>query len=100
MTTNPIPEEIDRISDRAKNVADNVKAKANRQLDACEKKIRQDPAKAVLIAVGAGYCLSRLPLAALIAVPLRLTALLIKPALLVLGAAKLCDIAEKQSRKR
>lgn len=85
--------------EEVKSVANNVKAKAQNRLENCERKVRQSPSKAVLIALGTGYCLNKLPVASLLAVPLRLTAVLAKPALLILGAAKLYDIVEKQSRK-
>jgi|AntRauTorckE6833_2_1112554.scaffolds.fasta_scaffold05105_6 hypothetical protein len=77
----------------------NVKSKANENLETCQQHVRESPRKAILIALGAGYCLHRLPVCTLIAAPLRLTALLAKPALLVLGAAKLYDMVEEQSRK-
>ena len=100
MTTDPTTTEPNpHFADRAKTVADNMKAKTNLRLEVYEDKIRQAPAKAFLVALGSGYLISRLPLTALVAVPLRLTAVLAKPTLLVLGAAKLCDIIEKQSRK-
>ena len=83
----------------AKELVDNLKSKANSKLGDCEKKVRQSPGKAVLIAMGTGYCLNRLPVASLLAVPLRLTAIFAKPALLLLGVAKLYDLAEKQSKK-
>jgi hypothetical protein len=82
-----------------KSVVENVKSKASENFEHCERKVRESPGKAVLIALGAGYCLNRLPVASLLAVPLRLTAVLAKPALLLLGAAKLYEIVEKQSRK-
>lgn len=94
----PIEQDI-QLSERAQILVDNVKSKANSRLAGYEQKIKHSPAKAVLIALGAGYCLNRLPVASLIAVPLRLTAVLAKPALLVLGAAKLYDLVEKQSRR-
>ncbi|WP_411826124.1 hypothetical protein [Luteolibacter sp. AS25] len=100
MNTDIIETEQDpKIVQGAKTLADNVKSKACNRLEDCEEKIRQSPGKAVLIALGAGYCLNRLPVAALLAAPIRLTAIFAKPALLVLGAAKLYDIVEQQSRK-
>ena len=100
MNSEIIPIEQDsNFGEGAKDIVDNLKSKANGRLEVCEKKIRQSPAKAVLIALGTGYCLNRLPVASLLAIPLRLTAVLAKPALLLLGAAKLYDIVEKESRK-
>ncbi len=100
MTTDIITtERADLLSDKAKAVADRLRNKANQKLETYEDKVRESPAKAVLMAMGAGYCLSRVPIGTLIAVPLRLTAILAKPALLMLGAIKLCDFVERQSRK-
>ncbi len=100
MNTEIIPtEQESNFADGVKTVADNVKAKAHDRLETCEQKVRQAPTKAILIALGTGYCLNKLPVAGLLAIPLRLTAVLAKPALLVLGGAKLYDIVEKQSRK-
>ena len=99
MNTEIIPtEQKSNFGDGAKNVVENVKFKAHENLEACEQKVRQSPTKAVLIAVGVGYCLNRLPVVGLLAIPLRLTAILAKPALLVLGAAKLYEIVDKKSR--
>ena len=91
-----------KTSDFSKGITttvDNLKSKANDNLKTCEKRIKQSPRNSVLIALGAGYCLSRLPVGTLITIPLRLTALLAKPALLTLGAVKVYDLIEKQSRK-
>ncbi len=90
---NPNPEEGIR------SVADNVKMKASHKLETCEAKVRESPTKAVLLAAGTGYCLNRLPVLAIFAIPLRLTALLAKPALLVLGGVKLYEVVEKQSKR-
>lgn len=87
------------IAQGARKVVENVKAKANENYEAAEERVRQSPGKAVAIALGSGYILNKLPIAALFAVPIRLTAILAKPTLLILGAAKLYDIVEKQSRK-
>jgi len=85
--------------DGAKSVAQNVRIKAHENYESCEQKVRQSPGKAVLIAIGAGFCLNRLPVASLLALPVRLTCVLAKPALLILGATKLYEIVGKPSRK-
>lgn len=85
--------------DELKTVASNVKSKANDKLGTVEEKVKESPTKAILVAFGAGYCLNRLPVTGLLAFPLRLTAILAKPTLLALGAAKAYEIVEKQSRK-
>lgn len=76
-----------------------VRAKASGKLETYESKIRQSPDKAMLIALAAGYCLHVLPVGRLISLPLRLTTLLVKPALLALGAVKLCEVVQEQARK-
>ncbi len=62
--------------------------------------MRKSPGKAVLIAVGTGYVLSQLPLRAIIASQIRLAAALAPPALLALGAVKLCEFLKFSSRPR
>ncbi len=76
-----------------------MKAKASGTLETYEAKIRQSPDKAILIALAAGYALHILPKRSLITLPIRLTAFLAKPALLALGAMKVCELMEKQARK-
>lgn len=71
-----------------KNLTDHIKYKIN-----------ESPGKAALIALGTGFCLNRLPIGTLISAPIKLTVLLAKPTLLALGAAKVYDIAQKQTRK-
>lgn len=100
MNTDIIPtEQKPAVGDGMKALVDNVKVKATDNLGTCEQKVRESPTKAMLIALGTGYCLNRLPVAGLLAIPLKLTAVLAKPALLVLGATKLYEIVEVQSRK-
>lgn len=99
---NDIPPNTERESDfdhGALSIAENVRSKARENYEACEKKVRQSPGKAVLIALVAGYCLNRLPVASLLALPVRLTCVLAKPALLLLGTTKLYEIFGKPSRK-
>lgn len=100
MNTEIIPtEQKPSVGDGVKNVVENVRAKATGNYESCEQKVREAPTKAMLIALGTGYCLNRLPVVGLLAIPLKLTAFLAKPALLGLGAAKLYEIVEAQSRK-
>ena len=54
----------------------------------------------MLIAVGTGYVLSRMPLRAIIVSQIRLAATLAPPALLALGAVKLCEFLQSSSRPR
>ena len=87
------------LSDEIKSTVANVKTKAHSSFETYEEKVRQSPKKAMLIALGAGYCLNVLPVGTLISVPLRLTAFLAKPTLLALGALKLYELAEEKARK-
>ncbi len=76
-----------------------VKTKAISTFDTYEQKVRQSPEKAILIAVAAGYCLQVLPIRVLIGAPVRMALFLAKPAILALGAAKLCEIVQSQKRQ-
>lgn len=86
------------IEDGMKSMIHDVKEKASGAVDTYERKVRASPEKALLIAAAAGYCLHVLPTRSLLAVPLKLTLFLAKPALLALGATKLCEIVQ-QARK-
>ncbi len=61
-----------------------------------EAKIREEPLKAVLIGTGAGLVISRLPLFGILVLVIRLALWAIKPALLIVGIAKVVDYAKKQ----
>lgn len=54
----------------------------------------------MLVAVGTGYVLSQLPLRAIFVSQIRLAAALAPPALLALGAVKLCEFLKSTSRPR
>jgi len=95
-TTHPQPQSIGQ---EAKSIVHDFKAKASGTLATYEEKIRQSPDKAILIALAAGYCLHVFPIRSLIALPIRLTAFLAKPALLAFGAAKVCELVQQQARK-
>lgn len=62
----------------------------------CEQRVRESPTKAVLAAMAAGYCLHRLPLRTLLVAQARLAVGLAPPALLLLGAAKACDLLQRR----
>lgn len=59
----------------------------------CEDKIKASPLAAVGLAFGAGIVLTRLPVLSIGGLVLRVALSLVKPALLVLGAMKACDLA-------
>ncbi len=54
----------------------------------------------MLAAVAAGYCLHRLPVRSLLVSQVRLLAALTPPALLAIGAAKLCEYLQSQVREK
>jgi uncharacterized protein YacL len=56
-----------------------------------EEQIRREPMKAVLLALAAGFFLCLLPIARLTGVLVKVTLLLLKPALLILGTIKLLE---------
>lgn len=76
-----------------------VKAKACSSYQACEDRVKQSPAKAVLIALAAGYCLHRLPVRSLLVSQARLLAALAPPTIFAFGTARLCEFLQKQSRR-
>lgn len=81
------------------SLMDDVKTKAASTYEACEKRVRQSPGKAVLIAVASGYFLHRLPVRSLLVSQVRLLAALAPPALFAFGAAKLAEYLQKQARR-
>lgn len=66
----------------------------------CENRVRKSPTKAVLGAVVAGYFLHRMPVRAILVTQVRVLAALTPPALLVFGAAKLCEFLQKQDLRK
>jgi hypothetical protein len=58
-----------------------------------EDQVREDPVKAVLVAFASGFFLCLLPLGKLLGVAVRLTFLLVKPALFVFGIIKILEYA-------
>ena len=59
--------------------------------------VRQEPAQAIGVAFLAGLVLTVLPVGRLVAVLIRLVFALLRPALLILGAVKLCEEFEKRN---
>lgn len=64
----------------------------------CEEEVRRAPGPAVLLAFGAGYVASQLPLGALLAAPIRLATKLAPAALLALGVAKAAEWLAQSGR--
>jgi len=55
------------------------------------ERLRREPVKHLTIALAAGFVLSLLPIRRILVLTVRTAFLLIKPALMVLGAIKLCE---------
>ncbi len=62
-----------------------------------EANVHKDPLRAALFAAGGGFILSRLPLLAIFAGLVRLAFWLIRPALLVLGIAKIVELSRAKN---
>ncbi len=56
-----------------------------------EAYVRSNPAKAALVAMGAGFLLAQLPLRWMIVAIIKLTLLLVKPATFIYAISKLVD---------
>ncbi len=81
------------------SLLDEAKGKVCRRYEDCEQYVRRSPGKAMLIALGAGYLAHRLPLRSLVVTQARILAALAPPALVAFGAAKLCELLQRQARK-
>lgn len=76
-----------------------AKRKACEGYENCEHRIRESPAKAVLVAVAAGYLLHRLPVRSILVSQVRVMAALAPPVLVAFGAAKLCEFLQAKARR-
>jgi len=63
----------------------------------CQNRIRKSPTTAVLGAVAAGYLLHRLPVRAILVTQVRVLSALAPLALILFGAAKLCECLQGQT---
>lgn len=88
------------IEDGVNALLHDAKQKACDSMRNCEDRVRESPAKAILVAVGAGYLLHRLPVRSLLVSQVRLAAALAPPVLFAFGAAKLCEFLQVQARER
>lgn len=61
----------------------------------CENQIRKSPTTAVLGAVAVGYLLHRMPVRAILVTQVRVLLALTPPALILFGAAKLCEFLQR-----
>jgi len=78
---------------------DDGKTFIRRQYEACEEQVVKHPAKAVLVAVAAGYLIDRLPLRAILVAKMRVLAALTPPVLFAFGAAKICEYLQTKARQ-
>jgi hypothetical protein len=74
----------------------NVRHGIRNRYQMCQNRIRQSPTTAVLGAVTAGYFLHRMPVRAILVTQIRVLAALTPPALLLFGAAKVCEFLQRQ----
>lgn len=65
-----------------------------------ENRIRKSPTAAVLGAVAVGYLLHRMPVRAILVTQVRVLSALTPPALFLFGAAKLCEVLQRQGWAR
>lgn len=66
---------------------------------ATKERIVAEPLRSAGLALASGFILSRIPIFSIILVVIRIMLALVRPALLVLGAAKAWDLSQKtQSR--
>jgi hypothetical protein len=100
MNSNPQhPQSPPTIEEGLNSLLHEAKARAGRCYGECETYVRQSPGKAMLIAFGAGYLAHRLPLRSLLITQTRMVAALTPPALVAFGAAKLCELLQREARK-
>jgi len=66
------------------------------QLDACKEAIVNNPTQSVLIATGAGFLLSKLPIFRLFALVVRLVFMALPPTLFVMGIVKSVEMVRSK----
>ncbi len=100
---NPLPSDFPQaptIEQGINSLLADARDKVRHTSDHCRDRVRQSPGTAVLVAVAAGYCLHRLPVRSLLVSQVRLIAALTPPALLAIGAAKLCEFLQSQVHEK
>ncbi len=93
-------DKVSKIEDGVNSLLSEAKHKICNKCETYEDRIRESPGKAVMIALGAGYCLNRLPIRSIVAANVRLIGALAPPALLVYGAAKVCEYLQQQGSSK
>jgi len=66
----------------------------------CEGSVREAPGSSLLCAVATGYFLRLLPIGAILSGLVHLVAALLKPAILIFGAAKLYNYVQQQQPEK
>lgn len=96
---NELPIESPTVEQGLNSLLHEAKAKVCTRYEDCENYVRRSPGKAMLIALGAGFVAHRLPIRSLLVTQARILTAIAPPALVAFGAAKLCEILQKQARK-
>lgn len=73
---------------------ESVRSNVTDRFHGAEESVRREPGKALLIAVFAGYVLRLLPIGAIIGAILSIAMTLLRPAILLLGAAKVYEFVQ------
>jgi hypothetical protein len=98
MNPTPLPD-TPTIEQGLNSLLDEAKGKLCDRYGKCEAYVRESPGKAMLIAFGAGFLAHRLPVRSLLVTNTRILAALTPPALVAFGAAKLCELLQRQARR-
>ncbi|BCU78182.1 hypothetical protein [Luteolibacter sp. LG18] len=78
---------------------DDGKTYVRRKYEACQERVVNHPAQAVMIAAAAGYLIEKLPLRSIFITNMRLLAALTPPILFAVGAAKVCEYLQTKARQ-
>lgn len=95
----PFPSNPPTIEEGFTALVDDVKHKAHVSFEQYEEHVRRSPAKAILIAAAAGYCLHRLPVRSILATQVRLLGALAPPALFAFGTVKVFEYLQRKARE-
>ena len=86
---NPAHESLDQ---KVCASVEKMKSLTNQTIHKAEVYARRSPGKAVAWSVAAGFVIPRLPIALLLGIIGRLILCLIRPVILILGIAKICEL--------
>ncbi|MDX2081814.1 MAG: hypothetical protein SFU53_13605 [Terrimicrobiaceae bacterium] len=88
---------MNAIESSASEMIDKLSQSARDCYSSCEEHVRTQPMPAVLGAVAIGYVLRFIPIFAIFGILLKLVLFLVKPAILIFGAAKLREMMQQQN---